>query len=89
MKLLNDFVREYCAASDISEQQYREWFVPLPCSCECIEGPHWASIRRDAGQICDQLAFHSPTKEELIAMSTVEIRAHLAAHSTSEPEGGK
>jgi hypothetical protein len=86
MKLLDDFVREYCAASKISEDQYREFFVPLPCACECIDGPHWASIRRDAGQILDHLAFHSPTRDELLEMSTIEIRAWLAREA-SKPNG--
>lgn len=89
MQLMADFIREYCVASDVTEQFYRDNFVALPCSCEDIEGIHWASIHRSGQSICDHLAFHSPTRQELMMLSQTEIRAYLKASQAADVgEGG-
>jgi hypothetical protein len=68
VKTRDQFIADYCERSWITRESFEAIFVALPCVCDYEDGVHWAAIRLDARQICDHLAFHSPTTQQLIDM---------------------
>lgn len=81
-ELMKDFIRAYCERSGITEERYHQMKVTLPCACDAVDGPHWAAVVRDPAGILDHIAFHSPTKDEILTMSHDETK-HILAVSAS------
>lgn len=58
------FIDRYVAASDISREEFDEWFVALPCACgdETCEG--WAAVSNDPFHIKMHAQMYMPAEEK-------------------------
>lgn len=55
-----EFERDYCEQKHITTEEYRRWFVTMPCACDYEGCQGWAAIRNDPYFIADQKEFYSP-----------------------------
>ena len=71
---MEQFEDNYCQGSGITKQYYREHRVTLPCNCEYEGCQGWASIRNVWDGIQHQLIFCLPSKEDMMAYSTENLK---------------
>ena len=54
------FIAEYCAASNMPVEEIMETRVCLPCSCDEYDYKHWAMVTRDDGLIESHVTLYAP-----------------------------
>jgi len=59
-----EFEKAYCERSNISLEEYRRWFVTMPCECDYDGCEGWAAIRNNPDFIAHQKEFYSPKNTE-------------------------
>ena len=57
-----EFEHNYCQGSGITIEQYRQWKVTLPCSCDYEGCEGWAAIINDPDIIKDYIKFYGGSK---------------------------
>lgn len=54
------FEKSYCKRSNITLEQYREWFVTLPCACDYEGCQRWAAVHNSPDAIKAHLELYAP-----------------------------
>lgn len=55
-----EFVRQYCEASDITQEFFDKHLVVLPCSCGMEGCFGWAAVGNDPEMIANHKGLYSP-----------------------------
>lgn len=59
---LTEFEKGYCERSHITQEEYREHFVTLPCKCDDPDCPGWACVTNNPAMIQAHHDLYTPTE---------------------------
>ena len=55
-----EFEARYCARSNITRENYKEWFVSLPCACDYAGCQGWGAISNNPDMIRVHQELYAP-----------------------------